>query len=1538
MEILSLKFSQKDIYASSNCAEYGVVVGRVSANSGFGVPNAKVSIFIPQSDEDTDDPVISALYPYKEINDVSEAGYKYNLLPERQQHRGHAATGTFPGQQDILTREEVLEVFENYYKYTVKTNSSGDFMIWGVPIGIQTLHIDIDLSDIGCFSLRPYDFIKKGAGVDDFERFYKFKSSNDIAGLPQIVTFDRSVEVYPLWGDEELCEIGITRTDFDLLDKGIKIEPISLILASAVTDDDSDAVKRNGKIRRNTGYKCNLQTSTGKIECIRQTGNTVLGSDGTTRYPELETFNISEVIDEDGVAMAVLPMNLDYVYTNVFGEEEITNDPNKGIPTTAVARFKFSLDFNNPKKSVANYLVPNIREFNVDNNGQNKKREYSEAMLSSYVFSDNFEDYLTVISPEDITLDTSGYNQTVKDHKKDLILGTNNDNIPEDYFYKFIYGKVYTVSSFQGTHYESGRRDAFLGLKQIRPNTDDDCSSSTSYIPTNFGFKNRTKFSILISQILLFLQYIFAIIILKFAEILGRFLWSIGRGLWNIRIPLAGRIFGKLGQKFMAMAYSTQDKFTKILPLTIYPDCEECTGDDEAYVTDSSFADQYCRVGELQMEVVSTVVWGILPTKVRLQTLNSASTSYYLSGITQTSILSQVDDETNGIFPGEFAKDPSEFCSGTTSPTYAELDTLDNQTIPLGPPSPRDERFVAEMFSYRSDYNDEFSITGGTQSFAESLLWFSNGGETGDITLTDNGTHTYVDIPISKWIEYTGLDLVNLIEAQAWLTANPGKFYAVLRIYDRSQEKFEEPFSGNTIDIETGCEKYDKLYNEDITPAYIWSSGTTYGIYTLPFDPQGSAGSIESQTSYDLTAMGYREYPKNVTLPDEPYGNLLSSVIAGTDTKRLPYKIDMPKIGVQTYDRKSKSGFSEFRDGVFTIIPVIGGKSHNTSALHEWYRRKRIGLTFCGGVVNYSFIDNWLHGLLYFFKFDKRVRWDNEEIFDLNQRGTKYPREMIFYNVLDKEFYYRSTPYYNEEFIGQNFLPDRELLHPTTFYDIGVRDEFLSDICTDTRVDPYCSVVRDITNTSYQDPANVVEYAINYRLDINDGKFNVDDFFSGSNLGSRIKVFDGDITQLMSINCEAGIEEFDLDTPHYFMFNGELMDPEDDRWSTYFKDGSLFGPVPIDFKFDINGAFIRSCLNNRLGDYSQKVPFYLWDKKGTGFGDYGSGVSDDQFWDKSKIGNMKLQRLYSLENTTGTTTNYVMANGEEEYLLRPMTIDHNIFWYHGDYEDSMERFDTISYLAPADQQPNGAQLNGYIEGELWLQVVSGSIKDPRAGNIWVVVNSTWIQQDGGYYQGHEEIFIPQTVQNYTGNKQVLSTPFLFYFGLRPEKSALDILIKYFGPKGAFGTNEQTTCPSYNATPLPSATPAATYVPPPSPGTSNPWASPTPTPTPTPSYGSNYVSAVPNSIVKTSSGGNSSVLVSSGGVWNAHVYFDPHDIVSSVTPSGVDQSLCTISVKPNIIYRSQTATIAILNGSAVTYVYICQDGFDDGWRTPEICPR
>ena len=45
LEILSLKILQSQIY-NRQCSDYGLVVGRVTANNGFGLPNVKVSIFI----------------------------------------------------------------------------------------------------------------------------------------------------------------------------------------------------------------------------------------------------------------------------------------------------------------------------------------------------------------------------------------------------------------------------------------------------------------------------------------------------------------------------------------------------------------------------------------------------------------------------------------------------------------------------------------------------------------------------------------------------------------------------------------------------------------------------------------------------------------------------------------------------------------------------------------------------------------------------------------------------------------------------------------------------------------------------------------------------------------------------------------------------------------------------------------------------------------------------------------------------------------------------------------------------------------------------------------------------------------------------------------------------------------------------------------------------------------------------------------------------------------------------------------------------
>jgi hypothetical protein len=1436
LEVLSLKFTQQQAYTSL-CSDYGVICGRVTANNGLGIPNVKVSVFVPQKDTDSTDPVISALYPYTSVVDKNDDGYRYNLLPSRKQHGGHVPTGTFFDQQEILSREEVLEVYETYYNYTVKTNSAGDFMIWGVPLGEQTIHAEVDLSDMGCFSIRPYDFIRQGIDEKRFDRFYNFKSDEDLDGLEQIVAFNKKIEVYPFWGNQDLCEIGISRVDFDLSDKGVKVEPISLILISSVTDSDSDAVKKTGVIRMNTGYKCNLQTSGGKIEGVRYTGNKVYGSDGTTLYPELEYFNPG-VIEDDGTAMAVIPMNMEYTFTNEFGEEEITNDRNKGIPTTTIARLRIGLGEGNTESTKgttsAHYLIPQIREYNKNANGSNNLGEYDGELLTTYQFSNVFEDYLTAVFP-DGTKSTMTDPTWVEDKKKKM-LGTDNGGVPEDVFYKFIYGKVYTPTSFQGSHYEVSaaeqffglsRRDAFLGIKQIRPSQEDDCTGNANYVPTNFAFRNRIKFSLLISSIVTFIQFVFAIIIIKFFEFIGSFLFSVGQGLFGIYFgwPFNWRPFARIGEQFMSAAYSMQDKGTKVLPLTVYPDCEECSEDTSAFA-DLSTESEYAAIGEIKLKVVGVGQGAgrvnLIPIEFNTSTTNGSSW-------------------LQSFYPDAQAR---EYSTNTSSPLYNNNFQLTNPTkatqktileyLHKAKVTPlqgdiNDSRFIADMYPLVDDtiipytvppdkegitsisfsnfilnLNESNNVLGNKGFFRAAQFRYDWGGSffLGIRTSPDkedsweaygasNGP-TRLSSKIQQWTNVVGI-WKNYMEVlsfthEEWTNLcgvnyagysggnnGVGNFadkgtYVIMRIYDRTVRKKNPDDQIRTeIATEVGCQKYDKAYNEALSYKYLWATpASSYGDSHSPINPLTgyAAGLVESSTP----VVG---------------STIMADIIAGAGSDRMPYFKIWSKIGNKYYDRKTKSGYSEIRDGVFTIIPVIQGASKNIDLLTEWYKRKRVGLFFCGGVTNFSFIDNWLNGILYFFKFDFVIKWDNQQVLDLNQRGSKFPRELVFYNVLHKKFYYRATPYNpTSGFTGQKYDGYLELLHPTTFYDVGVRDEFMYEICYDPRIDPTCSVVRDLTATTYQDPANIIEHAINYRMDVSNAKFDVGDFFSDSSY-SFGQVLDGDITQLMSINNEAGIEAFDLDSSKYFMFNGEFLDPEDALTISYFTGGTGgYGPTPIDFKLDLNGRFVRLCLNNRLGDYSQKVPFFLWDKKGEDFGPY-TANSDKQRWDRTKIAVQPIQRMlstsgitYSGQYYTGDTTNYLFPDGEEEYLLLPMTKKHDTFSYDGNYTDMMDRFDRIETTAPTDPASQ------YTEGDLWLEVTSGTLKSPSTGNIYLVSGQTW-SSPISYVHNSKELFIFGTAKNYSGNKQVLSTGLQFYFGIRPGKSAFDRLIKYYGPKGAF---------------------------------------------------------------------------------------------------------------------------------------------------------
>jgi hypothetical protein len=244
LEFMSLNIYTKDAYQDFN-SDYGVLVGRVIANGGVGIPNAKISIFIPLSDVDAENSSIASIYPYKTPRDKNTEGKRYNLLPRVSQFNAEKGDyspkqpfGSFPTKPEIVTNQSFLDVYKKYYKFTALTNTSGDYMIFGVPIGNQTVHLSVDITDIGKYSMNPASMVQNlgyspNLFTDDKTRI---KPSSDLNDLPNIETQEIAVNIIPFWGDSENFIIGITRQDFRIRST---IVNTFTIFGSAFTDGDN---------------------------------------------------------------------------------------------------------------------------------------------------------------------------------------------------------------------------------------------------------------------------------------------------------------------------------------------------------------------------------------------------------------------------------------------------------------------------------------------------------------------------------------------------------------------------------------------------------------------------------------------------------------------------------------------------------------------------------------------------------------------------------------------------------------------------------------------------------------------------------------------------------------------------------------------------------------------------------------------------------------------------------------------------------------------------------------------------------------------------------------------------------------------------------------------------------------------------------------------------------------------------------------------------------------------------------------------------
>lgn len=442
IEFLSLELSTVNVYQNQN-SDYGVLIGRVIANDGVGVPNAKISIFIPINDTDINNDNIYSIYPYKTPRDKNNEGKRYNLLPrvscinpENDIIKPKQPFGSFPLKEEIITNDVLMTVYKKYYKYSTVTNSSGDYMIFGAPIGIQTVHMSVDITDIGDYSMTPGSMITDLGYSSNLFTSDKteIKYSNDLTDLPNIETQEISVNIIPFWGNTDIFEIGITRQDFRIRST---IKPSFIVFGSAFTDGENGIWGGRGGSGSKIGelYNINFSSITSRDDSL------LINNKRNIEINEKIYYYINDVSDVD-INSGVDPQN----NIRLLDKSEYTSYYKNGD-------FVFVIPCNRRKKITDEY-GNTVDVDSYSNNGvftefrgfiviEPKDSSILKSCISDSVFIETFRFKLKFpqhmnkterLTPENIGYDTNNS------------LGYNNKWRRQSCI--FCYGKYYTLSKY----------------------------------------------------------------------------------------------------------------------------------------------------------------------------------------------------------------------------------------------------------------------------------------------------------------------------------------------------------------------------------------------------------------------------------------------------------------------------------------------------------------------------------------------------------------------------------------------------------------------------------------------------------------------------------------------------------------------------------------------------------------------------------------------------------------------------------------------------------------------------------------------------------------------------------------------------------------------------------------------------------------------------------------------------------------------------------------------------------------------------------
>ena len=396
LEILSLKISSSDVYRRTS-ADFGVIVGRVQTTNGYGLQNAKISIFVPITADDKQRPEITELYPFETVNDQYPNGVRYNLLPRvRNNNPSHRAVGNLPTVNDLTFYPQYVEIMEKYYKYTTTTNDSGDYMIFGVPVGLHSIMMDFDLFDTKSFEISANDLVETTTQYKNITEIaaatntadsnnpnkvpnFIYKGSNNfdvevktnINEMPNIFNEIKQITVSPFWGDDQF-DVGITRCDFKI---NYKYTPTAIFFGwvaspSAsyyIKDDYSWSKDLNKDSLEFWGFDKTLNRETGDVWPINSLKVVVYKLDDKLNPGSRVRIGEFDAEPGTGIFRISLPMYTDYYKVTQFGDLVPTDDTENGIPTKGYYAFELydGSDFYNIRVPWGGYPITPTPGFRI---------------------------------------------------------------------------------------------------------------------------------------------------------------------------------------------------------------------------------------------------------------------------------------------------------------------------------------------------------------------------------------------------------------------------------------------------------------------------------------------------------------------------------------------------------------------------------------------------------------------------------------------------------------------------------------------------------------------------------------------------------------------------------------------------------------------------------------------------------------------------------------------------------------------------------------------------------------------------------------------------------------------------------------------------------------------------------------------------------------------------------------------------------------------------------------------------------------------